>query len=160
MLITSSININYFLTNLKMICASIKVQKMSDAIDKLEKVPNEYDLVEIWINEIQDLNVNLLKEKTKNLLLIKLTDVSDQKLLEEIFGDGFDYVDIDMKDLPSVSQFKGRAKLIASYHDLEGTPNLGEAKEIVRKMREGGADICKLVLMLISVKTALFHCSC
>jgi len=128
-----------------MICASLKFKTMAEVVDMLEKVPNEYDLVEIWINEIQDLDVDVLKEKTKNLLLIKITDASDKALLDKIFSAGFNYVDIDLKDLPLVKEYKDGCKLIGSYHDFESTPTLEEAKAIVEKIHSAGADIAKVV---------------
>lgn len=129
-----------------MICASIKVKNMSDAIDMLEKVPKEYDLVEIWINEIDDLNLITLKEKAKHPLLIKITDFSNHDLLQKVIENGFEYVDIDIENFAKIKEFhKSKTKIIASYHDFDEQPNLEEGKKIIERMKEEGADIAKIV---------------
>jgi 3-dehydroquinate dehydratase type I len=118
---------------------------MSEVIERLAMVPNEYDLVEIWINEIQDLDIDVLKEKTKKLLIIKITDVTDKELLEKIGKAGFNYLDVDFKDLEMFKEFKVACKIIGSYHDYEGTPTLEKAREIAEKIYDSGADIAKIV---------------
>lgn len=129
-----------------MICASIKVQHMSDAIDMLEKVPVDYDLVEIWINEIEDLDLPLLKQKAKFPLLIKITDFSDHKLLEDLISNGFEYVDIDIEDFEKVKDIKReKTKIIASHHDFAETPEYENIKELIIRMQKAGADIAKIV---------------
>jgi len=113
----------------------------------LEKVPNDYDLVEIWINEIDDLNLITLKEKAKHKLLIKITDFSSESLLHEVLENGFEYVDIDIEDFEKVKNIqKGpNTKIIASYHDFNEQPDLEHGKEMVERMKTAGADIGKLV---------------
>jgi 3-dehydroquinate dehydratase type I len=128
-----------------MICASIKAKKMAEVIDKLEKVPNLYDLVEIWINEIQDLDLEKLKQKAKNLLIIKITDVSDKDLMERISELNFNYVDIDVEDLKKFSKKHNSCKIIGSYHDFKKTPDLKNAQEITKKIYSHGADIAKVI---------------
>ncbi|MFC1599576.1 type I 3-dehydroquinate dehydratase [Patescibacteria group bacterium] len=129
-----------------MICASIKVKKMSDAIEMLETVPNDYDLVEIWINEIEDLNLITLKEKAKHSLLMKVSDCSNQELLRQVIENGFEYVDIDIEDFDKIKDFhRDKTKLIASYHDFEGTPDFEKGKAMVERMKNAGADIGKIV---------------
>ncbi len=145
MLITSFNNINYFLTNLKMICASIKAKKMGEVIDMLEKVPNPYDLAEIWINEIQDLDLEKIKQKAKNFLIIKITDASDKDLMQQISDLKFNYVDLDIKNLKNFSKKLESCKIIGSYHNFKKTPDLQKAREIADKIYSEGADIAKVV---------------
>lgn len=129
-----------------MICASIKVKNMKDAIDMLEKVPNDYDLVEIWINEIDDLNLPKLKIKAKQPLLIKITDFSNHDLLKEVIENGFEYVDVDIADFEKIKDLhKDKTKIIASYHDFSETPDIKIGREMVERMKNAGADIGKIV---------------
>lgn len=128
-----------------MICASIKANTMAEVVEKLAMVPNEYDLVEIWINEIQDLDVDALKSQTKKLMIIKITDVSDKELMKKIEDAKFSYLDVDVKDLEMFKDFKDGSKIIGSYHDYEGTPTLDKAREIAKKIYNLGADIAKIV---------------
>lgn len=129
-----------------MICASIKVKSMTDAIEMLAKVPNDYDLVEIWINEIDDLNLITLKEKAKHPLLIKITEFSNHELLREVIENGFEYVDIDITDFEKVKEFhKKETKIIASYHDFKETPDIEMGRAMIERMINAGADIAKIV---------------
>lgn len=130
-----------------MICASIKVKNMSDAIDMLAKVPDEYDLVEVWINEIDDLDLKLLKEKAKHPLLIKITDFTNQDLLKMVIENGFEYVDIDIEDFEKVQDLhKGpKTKIIVSYHGFNESPSYEKGLALIERIKKSGADIAKLV---------------
>ena len=44
-----------------------------------------------------------------------------------------------------VPLIKKKAKCLLSSHELNGTPSLGEMKEIVHRQLEAGADVCKVV---------------
>jgi 3-dehydroquinate dehydratase-1 len=61
---------------------------------------------------------------------------------------GVNIVDIELST-PGVAglvgQIRGKAECLLSYHNLERTPPLEEMKEIVRRQRHAGADICKVV---------------
>lgn len=121
---------------------------MTDAIEMLEKVPNDYDLVEIWINEIDDLNLITLKAKAKHPLLIKITEFTNHDLLKEVVENGFEYVDIDIADFETIKDFhRKETKIIASYHDFKETPDVEMGRAMVERMRNAGADIAKIVCL-------------
>ncbi len=70
-----------------------------------------------------------------------------EKLLQAIEL-GADIVDIELRtrNLEKIVELtKKRTKCLLSVHDLERTPSLDEAKEVVRRQLEAGADICKMV---------------
>ena len=50
-----------------------------------------------------------------------------------------------------VTQIKGRAEVLLSYHNTEATPPPDDLKDIVRKQLAAGADICKVVTTARSV---------
>ena len=55
-------------------------------------------------------------------------------------------VELDTGNLREVvSLVKKKAKCLLSHHDLHRTPNLDKMKEVVRRQRAAGADICKVV---------------
>ena len=119
---------------------------MTDAVDMLVKVPNDYDLVEVWINEIDDLDLQKLKEKSKLPLLIKITEFTNHELLKEVIENGFEYVDIDIADFEKVKDFqKKETKIIASFHDFEETPDIDTGRAMIERMINAGADIGKIV---------------
>jgi len=55
----------------------------------------------------------------------------------------------------AVSEIKGRADCLLSYHDLKGTPPLDKMREIIRNQLAAGADICKVVTTARSFKDNL-----
>ena len=61
---------------------------------------------------------------------------------------GAEMIDIELrtKNLgETVKLIKKKAKCLLSSHELNGTPSLGEMKEIVHRQLEAGADVCKVV---------------
>lgn len=54
-----------------------------------------------------------------------------------------------------VSEIKGRADCLLSYHDLKRTPSLEKMREVIRKQLAAGADICKVVTKARSFKDNL-----
>jgi len=61
---------------------------------------------------------------------------------------GADIIDIELKTKTLgevVKLIKKKTKCLVSSHELNGTPSLGEMKEIVHRQLEAGADVCKVV---------------
>jgi 3-dehydroquinate dehydratase I len=55
-------------------------------------------------------------------------------------------IELNMVDLKQViSDIKGNAKILISFHDLKMTPDYESVKEIVQREIKAGADICKVV---------------
>lgn len=62
---------------------------------------------------------------------------------------GFDYADLEL-NTPKLEELGSRVKvlggsLVISHHDFEGTPSAEELREIMNRMVERGADICKII---------------
>jgi len=51
----------------------------------------------------------------------------------------------------TANYIKGKAELIISYHDFQSTPSLDELEYIIVRMRDAGADICKVVTTACSM---------
>lgn len=122
-----------------MICVSVK-----DDPAKLAKIPQQYDLVEVW-------DPAFVEFSPKPVIL----KVVDGAVLDENLA--VDYVDFDvsMVEEGAMRMRPKGAKLILSYHDFERTPSLSELKKIVRKMLAKGADICKIVTKAVTVEDNL-----
>jgi len=61
---------------------------------------------------------------------------------------GAEMIDIELRTktlAEIVPLIKKKAKCLLSSHELNGTPSLGEMKEIVHQQLEASADICKVV---------------
>lgn len=152
-----------------MICASIKEKKLSHALEKVSLVPEGYDLIEIWINEIAFDSFNELDDffaevmKNEKKILLKITNLEDLDVLNWGLKKNFEYIDIDyvqakksrdVADNPSrfkIENIKAslnemkNSKLIFSYHDFDKTQTFESGLSLTNKMRESGADICKVI---------------
>lgn len=130
-----------------MIAASIRENNMDLVLRKLTDVPEKYDLIEIWINEIQDMDMQKLFDNAKKPLLIKITDVSNKDLINAILKLEPAYVDIDFDSFtPELIPAKRNTKLILSCHNFSGTKLYSDALEIAKKMKSLGADIGKIIM--------------
>ncbi|MFC1655963.1 type I 3-dehydroquinate dehydratase [Patescibacteria group bacterium] len=139
-----------------MIAASIKENQMDTVLQKLQEVPGNYDLIEIWINEIQNVDVGKLLEKANKPLLIKITDTSNQELIDEVLAHDPAYLDIDLDSFdPDLISKKKNTKLILSFHNFTGTHLYSGALEIAKKMKALGADIGKIIMTAEKVEDNL-----
>ena len=136
------------------ICAAIT----SNDSDAVKKVTPLTDLFEVRIDLIgpgwQEVAVNLAKpwiacnrKKDEG----GAWDGSESARLEEFLKAidiGAAIVDIEMSTLDVsdfVKKIKGKAEILLSYHNMEGTPSLDDLKDILEKQIDAGADICKVV---------------
>lgn len=142
-----------------MICASIKESSMSEIVRKMRDVPGEYDLIEIWINEIKDLSFEELISASDRPLLIKVTDVSDKSLIEGSIRNNVSYIDIDLKADAGMINFvkdnKYDTKLIVSHHEFNGTPSFRNALELLGEIKDTGADVAKIVFKALKMEDNL-----
>lgn len=137
---------------------------MQEALIKMEEGFAQAELLELRIDGIRKVNLKKLMAHKKGKILV--TNRSKQEggafaggegkrvtLLKEAVDLGADYVDIEMRTEDAliselkkkIEVFRGRTKLILSYHNHTRTPNL---KDLRRKLEEGygaGADMVKIV---------------
>lgn len=143
-----------------MICASIRESKMSEVLRKLAELPDIYDLVEIWVNEIDDLDWGKVVDICGLPFLAKFTENDDVGLVREVLRSNVKFVENDEKfackvlrsnvkfvdfdmDTPTsvlnmvLNELKEHkeTKLILSYHDFNGTPSFEEATAILDNMK-------------------------
>jgi 3-dehydroquinate dehydratase type I len=83
---------------------------------------------------------------------------AEEKRIKELLSAldlGAQYIDIELGSLgvkEVVKAVKGRAQIIISYHDLQGTPPASRLKQIVVDELAVGADICKVVTTAHNIK--------
>jgi 3-dehydroquinate dehydratase type I len=143
-----------------MICASIKEKKMAHLFKRLKSLPPDYEIVEIWVNEIDDFDLSLLFKwrgrRKFPFFLIKFTDFKGLGENLNIIQSSVDFIDIDYKKFieifdfsTSLKHFKKmlhkKTRLILSYHDFKKTPNFIKAERILSNIEKAGADIAKLI---------------
>ncbi len=139
-----------------MIAASIKENQMDRVLRKLQEIPGNYDLIEIWINEIQNVNVEKLLEEANKPLLAKITDISNRQLIDKVLEHDPAYIDIDLDSFfPDLLLEKQNTKLILSFHNFTETLPYNEALDITKKMKSLGADIGKIIMTAQKVEDNL-----
>jgi len=73
---------------------------------------------------------------------------SRQKELLKALKLGADFIDIELAAdnlIELVPVIKNKAKCIISHHNFNETPPLNSLKEIIKKQKAAGADICKVI---------------
>ncbi|MBU1992493.1 type I 3-dehydroquinate dehydratase [Patescibacteria group bacterium] len=120
---------------------------MEKVLDALKKAAARADVIEIWIDEIEDLDIPKLLKAVKKPLLIKITEKFE---LIDTLKDKVAYIDVDIN--AKVKLPKSKTKFIISFHDYKKTPSVKELEEIVQKAFEKGADIAKVATHAECVK--------
>jgi len=136
------------------ICASITANNLK-AIKQVEPL---VDLFEVRIDLIGDGWRELARQLTRPWIACnRCADEGGQwqgnearriESLLQAIELGADIVDIELgtQNLDKIVRLvKKRAECLLSFHDMKKTPPLDEMREIVKRQREAGADICKVV---------------
>jgi 3-dehydroquinate dehydratase type I len=132
---------------------------MAACLMQIQKVQKEADVIEIWLDQIEDLNLErLFQVKKKPYLCVckskrekgKFVGSTDKRLeiLYQCIARGAEYVDINneapVKKIKDLIAHKQKSEVIVSYHSFENTPSFKVLSRICRRMTRLGADICKI----------------
>lgn len=116
---------------------------MSKVLAQITKAKTKAAILEIWIDDIEDLNIDKLTKSAKTKLIIKavrkITALNDIK-------DKIAFIDIDLKTSPKlIRKIKTKCeKLIISFHDYKKTPGQKKLIDIIQHEFKLGADIAKV----------------
>lgn len=151
-----------------LICTPIQLKSQKAVIKQMQLLANKVDIAEIWLDHIEDLNLEtLLKNKPLPILCVckKLIDqgrfrgsyAEEADILIKAIKHGADYIDIPLKMPKQLCEkiIKGsrkqeagsRSKIIFSYHHFKKTPPIKELRKKADEMVKRGADIVKLAVM-------------
>ncbi len=124
----------------------------------VREVENFVDLFEVRIDLVGDGWQELAKKLNKPWIASNRNEgeggqwrKSEGERIEELLlasGLGADLIDIELGTInlaETIRLIKRQAKCLLSFHDLKGTPPLGQLKEIVQYQLAVGADICKVI---------------
>ena len=130
--------------------------------ERLHVESEEADVIEVWLDSIQDLRLAELfferdeivppflfvnKDKTEGGDFMGTAE-ERVAVLKEAFKRGADFVDVSFetptKLIAELVENKGEGKLIISYHNFKKTPGYAKLKKIVKEAKEKGADIIKV----------------
>lgn len=132
-----------------MICIPVRENKMSKVLSQMLKIKS--DCIEVWLDEIADLDVRKLMKAAKKPLIFKITKKYDTL---SALKTKVDFLDIDIKTNPEmIKNLKRKCKkLIISFHDYKKTPPQKKLEEIIKKEFALGADIAKVSTLAKSME--------
>lgn len=151
-------------------CLGQIVKSKKEFLDLVEKSREEYDLIELWVDFIEDFSINFLNEvcdslKEKLIVLLRRNDgkeirlsMGDRKAIVELLASKKSLLDLDVNEQSEEIQFyEGLNKkpfLIASYHDYKETPDFLEIENIIKNMRRISPDIYKFACFCNTIEEA------
>lgn len=158
------------------ICVPIREINRLNTLKKLQKVPKEAGLVEVWLDR---LNLNDIKDirKASKRPLIGVCRAKDEeggftgqeqeriKVLMAAAETGFEYIDCGLNTESTLIKtlktacVKSKTKLIISKHFWKKTPSLEDLLKTANKAKNLGADIIKIAAQVNnwSDNTVLFE---
>jgi len=158
------------MNKLPTICIPLQLKSTQEVIVFMQKNESKTDCFEIWLDQIEDLNLEkILQNKTKPVLCVcknrkekgnfQGNELQKTDLLAQAIKFGADYVDLDYKTnaklIEALIKNKYETKIILSYHNYEITPNLKQLLEIIQKMLVHKPDVVKIATMANSYKDSL-----
>ncbi|HHO47645.1 MAG TPA: type I 3-dehydroquinate dehydratase [Desulfobacteraceae bacterium] len=146
------------------ICAAVAAPDSGSVIAAVLPVLDDVDVVEIRLDAMHEVDFALLRERIERPLLFTNRPVweggacaasEEDRLMTllDAVGHQAAYVDLELKTAPSLRQrllerIAGTTtRLIISSHDFGGTPSAADLSETLRRQRESGAHIGKIVTL-------------
>lgn len=142
-----------------MLCVPIKAPTVQKVFQEMEKIGKKANLMEIWLDQITELNLPKIIKKAHLPLIcankptrekgkFKGAEEDRIKILQQAIDLGTSYVDIGIdtppKLLKQLIRNKKKTKIIISYHNFQKTPSIKRMLEIAKKAYRLGADIAKI----------------
>ncbi|MFA7685822.1 MAG: type I 3-dehydroquinate dehydratase [Candidatus Gracilibacteria bacterium] len=132
-----------------MICVPLK-QKTCLALSKeLNKAQKIADLIEIWFDELGDLDDQKIKRiisHNKKPIIYKSQGALTN--IKNILSHKINFIDLDIltdhKTINYVRKNFPKTKIIISFHDFKKTPDSKSLQKIANKISKKGADIIKI----------------
>ncbi|HBQ51153.1 TPA: shikimate dehydrogenase [Candidatus Daviesbacteria bacterium] len=149
-------------------CLPIIKSKTGQVLEMISK-NQDYDFFEIWLDYIQDLDLNFILDlknrygkkiiflfRRQNLEKPKMGFEKRKKIMDIISPSCFLDLDISQKqDLKYLKNNSKKINLILSYHNYQETPSDQKLQEIIKKMVKQNADIYKITTFCNSQADAI-----
>ncbi len=131
------------------ICVPVIGKTFSKFLKNLDRVQENFPMVELRVDEIKNLSEKDLlvirKRTTKESILTSRKTAIIIKALDL----KFDFVDVEFSLFPELNLSKDhKSKVILSFHDYEKTPSLKKLTEIVDNMRKFNVGVLKIATMI------------
>ena len=153
-----------------MICVSLVEEDLTQALDLLPRAEEVADLVEIRLDALKAPAVKPFLARAKKPLLFTYRAKNEggfrespleERLffLKEAASHGAFAVDLELAaGAEVIAELKTscqETKLVLSHHDFSGTPGEEELRELVKELKDAGADVGKLVTTAHTYEEAL-----
>ncbi|MEK7528205.1 MAG: type I 3-dehydroquinate dehydratase [Patescibacteria group bacterium] len=128
------------------VCIPIRERSSGRAISFIKKAEKSADIIEIWLEQISDIDLKKLIKASKKPILAK----GGFDLLKQAISAGARYVDLDIgerdlaKKVRLLQTLNRRAEVIVSYHNFQKTPSIDELVRTAKRVYSAGADIVKV----------------
>lgn len=133
-----------------MICIPVKKNTLHAVLDCVRKAQRLGDIIEVWFDEIKDLNEENLGKifsVKKKPFIYKTTKTKESKITDIIIAKT-EYTDLDIsipqKFITKIRKLNPKIKIIISFHDFEATPSDKTLEKIASKIISKKADIVKI----------------
>ena len=143
------------------ICIPIQAKTQKEALKKLKEVAKHGDLAEIWLDQIEDLDLEALLKPRPHPIVSVCKRPADKGKFKGTFAELADlliqgvefhatYVDIPIQMPEKLSKKvvqkarKRGCKVIISHHDFRKTPDYPKLVKLAEKMQKRGADVIKI----------------
>lgn len=163
-----------FQKSMSKICIPLRAKSFKELERQIKKTENKADLLEIWLDCLQDFGdevapkknssakfhaLNLIKLSRKPLLIVNKSKLENGlwqwseaeriQALIDFAKAGAAYIDIGIQTKPGLIKKlilnKHKSKIIISYHNFSSTPPLPNLLKILKKALDMGADLVKIV---------------
>lgn len=142
------------------ICVPIQAKTMQELATTIKLAEATAEIIEIWLDQISDLNLPQLFSLTSKPLLVVNKDSTEKgawggseaervQLLINAAKNGAQFVDLGVNTSSELIQNfctakPSTTKLIISYHNFQATPDLPSLEQIYQQALQSGADIVKV----------------
>lgn len=136
-------------------CLPIIKSKQNEVLKIIKENQNSYDFFEVWLDNIEDLNLDFIKDlrnkfgdrliflfRRQNLETPKM-DFKKRKEIMDLLKGSSNLVDLDISQKEQLKHSSG-LKLICSYHNYKGTPSAERLNEIIKSMEKYNPKIYKI----------------
>lgn len=133
-----------------MICIPIKEKNIDIVLEKIVKANSLGDIMEIWFDELQNLDEQNIKKIFNKLSkpIIYKSITTDLSKLKSILKFKPAFIDLDIKTdkavIKQIKKLSPKTKIIISIHDFKKTPSTKTLQKYVNVMLKNGADIVKI----------------
>ena len=151
------------------ICIPITADTVEEALEELKKAEARNGIVELRLDFIKDIDEGkveeLLKNKSKEVIAacrpkfergnFEGSEEERILLLKKAAESGAEYVDVEFKTnkeiINDLNNNKKKSKIIVSYHNFDGTPQLEELENIYNEIKKLNPDFVKIVTVANSL---------